>query len=211
MWTAPWQDILTLLQHRSGASRVRPVDAAGMAAGPNALRGSGANPSHAFKYAFTQAGSPDPGSDRTALRRHVLANWFCLYWASVMRPSTTSASAVSVAVDHDGPGHTRDLVGQGDSSDLDRPTFHDVREPQPFRTMLSPYRMTAMSPLGNWFAAMPMWRQQLTRVEPSLVCLPKHGCRLVGLVMKQHAQWELVRPRPADVTMMGTLGDRSAT
>jgi hypothetical protein len=27
--------------------------------------------------------------------------------------------------------------------------------------------------------------------------LPEHGCRLVGLVMKQHAQRELVRSRPA--------------
>jgi len=28
-------------------------------------------------------------------------------------------------------------------------------------------------------------------------CLPEHGCRLVGLVMKQHAQRQLVRSRPA--------------
>jgi hypothetical protein len=35
-----------------------------MAAGPNAVRGSGPNPSHAFKDALTQAGSPDPRNDR---------------------------------------------------------------------------------------------------------------------------------------------------
>ncbi len=38
-----------------------------MAAGPNALRGSGPNPSHAFKYALTQAGSPDPRNDRICI------------------------------------------------------------------------------------------------------------------------------------------------
>ena len=83
------------MQHGRVRSRVRPVDAACMAAGPNALRGSGPNPSHAFKYALTQAGSPDPRNDRICI--------------------TSSC----------------------DSSDLDRPTFHDAREPQPFRTMLS--------------------------------------------------------------------------
>jgi len=33
-------------------SRVRPVDAAGVAAGPNALRGSGPNRSHALESAL---------------------------------------------------------------------------------------------------------------------------------------------------------------
>jgi hypothetical protein len=41
-------------------SCVRPVCAARMAAGPNALRGSGPNPIHAFEDALTLAGSPDP-------------------------------------------------------------------------------------------------------------------------------------------------------
>ena len=47
--------------------RVRPVCAARMAAGPNALRGSGPNPSHAFEDALTQAGSPDPRNDRICI------------------------------------------------------------------------------------------------------------------------------------------------
>src|ERR1700730_15556400 len=38
-----------------------------MAAGPNALRGSGPNPSHAFEDAMTQAGSPDPRNDRVCI------------------------------------------------------------------------------------------------------------------------------------------------
>ena len=41
-------------------SRVRPVDAAGTAAGPNALRGSGPNRKHAFEYALTSGFSRSP-------------------------------------------------------------------------------------------------------------------------------------------------------
>src|SRR6476620_4029619 len=48
-------------------SRVRPVGAAGVAAGPNALRGSGPNRSHALGSALTQAGSPDPRNDRICI------------------------------------------------------------------------------------------------------------------------------------------------
>ena len=40
-------------------SRVRPVDSAGVATGPNALRGSVPNRSHALGSALTLAGSPD--------------------------------------------------------------------------------------------------------------------------------------------------------
>src|SRR5271169_5138123 len=38
-----------------------------MAAGPNALRGSGPNREHGFEYALTQAGSPDPRNDRICI------------------------------------------------------------------------------------------------------------------------------------------------
>ena len=38
-----------------------------MAAGPNALRGSGPNRKHAFEDAMTQAGSPDPRNDRVCI------------------------------------------------------------------------------------------------------------------------------------------------
>jgi hypothetical protein len=48
-------------------SRVRPVDAAGVAAGPNALRGSGPNRSHAFESALTQTGSPNPRNNRICI------------------------------------------------------------------------------------------------------------------------------------------------
>ena len=39
VWTAPWQELSDLMQHSRVRSRVRPVDAARMAAGPNAVRG----------------------------------------------------------------------------------------------------------------------------------------------------------------------------
>jgi hypothetical protein len=38
-----------------------------MAAGPNALRGSGPNPTRAFEDALTLAGSPDPRNDRVCI------------------------------------------------------------------------------------------------------------------------------------------------
>src|SRR3974390_999790 len=51
------------------------VDAAGVAAGPNALRGSGPNRLPALEGAMTQAGSPDPRNDRICITsscpRHV--------------------------------------------------------------------------------------------------------------------------------------------
>jgi hypothetical protein len=64
VWTAPWQE-LSDVSAAFGRVRscVRPVCAAGVAAGHNALRGSGPNRKHAFKDAMTQAGSPDPRND----------------------------------------------------------------------------------------------------------------------------------------------------
>jgi len=70
------------MQHWSGAVIVRPVDAARMAAGPNAVCGSGPNPKHAFEDMLTQAGSPRPQS------RFVPC---CLaYRMTAMAPATSS-------------------------------------------------------------------------------------------------------------------------
>jgi hypothetical protein len=63
VWTAPWQELSDLAAALVGCGHVRPVCAAGVAAGHNALRGSGPNRKHAFKDAMTQAGSPDPRID----------------------------------------------------------------------------------------------------------------------------------------------------
>ena len=63
----PGKDFLTFLQHWSGAVTCPAVDAAGVAAGPNALRGSGPNHFHALEGAMTQAGSPDPWNDHVCI------------------------------------------------------------------------------------------------------------------------------------------------
>ena len=68
VWTAPWQELsdvaaaLVGCGHVSGLLMRREV-----AAGPNALRGSGPNRSHAFGSAMTLAGSPDPRNDRICI------------------------------------------------------------------------------------------------------------------------------------------------
>jgi hypothetical protein len=48
VWTAPWQELSDVCSIGRVRSRVRPVDAAGVAAGPNALRGSGPKQKHAL-------------------------------------------------------------------------------------------------------------------------------------------------------------------
>jgi hypothetical protein len=49
VWTAPWQGLSDVLRSIGRVrSRVRPFDATGVAAGPNALRGSSPNRSHAL-------------------------------------------------------------------------------------------------------------------------------------------------------------------
>src|SRR6516164_9445228 len=86
------KSFLTLMQYWSVRSCVRPVDAARMAAGPNALRGSDPNRKHAFKDAMTQAGSPDPRNDRfciTSLCPRQFLMTFCLLSAAM--PAATSA------------------------------------------------------------------------------------------------------------------------
>jgi hypothetical protein len=92
----PGKNFLTFLQHWLGAVTCRPVDAARVAAGPNALRGSGPNRKHAFKDAMTQAGSPDPRNDRICITsscpRQLVLPIYPL--ASVMPPSTASAPCI---------------------------------------------------------------------------------------------------------------------
>ena len=68
VWTAPWQELSDVAAALVGCGHVsglfvRP----GMAAGPNALRGSGPNRFHALEGAMTQTGSPDPRNDRVCV------------------------------------------------------------------------------------------------------------------------------------------------
>ena len=67
---------LTLLQHWSVRSCVRPVCAACMAAGHNAFRGSGPNRKPALEGAMTHTGSPDPSIDLVCITSFALTNSF---------------------------------------------------------------------------------------------------------------------------------------
>ena len=67
---------LTLLQHWSVRSCVRPVCAARMAAGHNAFRGSGPNRKPALEGAMTHTGSPDSSIDLVCITSFALTNSF---------------------------------------------------------------------------------------------------------------------------------------
>ena len=68
VWTAPsWQELSSRLQPWSVQPCVRPLSAAHMAAGHNALRGSGPGQKHAFDNALAQVGCPDRRIDRLCI------------------------------------------------------------------------------------------------------------------------------------------------
>ena len=122
--------------------RVRPVCAARMAAGPNALRGLGPNPSLAFDDAMTQAGSPNPRNDRICIMsscpRH-LANSSDLpsrCWR-LCGCGKQPRFPEPLATNHHGPGHASDFVGECYGSDFGRPTPHQAIEPQPLGAVLA--------------------------------------------------------------------------
>jgi len=98
-----------------------------MAAGPNALRGSGPKQSGALLGALTQAGSPDPRNNRICItsscpRQLVLV--LPIYLLAASRRQQQFRLLVSLAPDHDGPSHPRNLVGERDGRHLGWPTFH---------------------------------------------------------------------------------------
>ena len=67
MWTAPWQELSDVAAALVGCGHVSGLFVRHVAAGPNALRGSGPNRLPALEGAMTQAGSPDPRNDRTCI------------------------------------------------------------------------------------------------------------------------------------------------
>src|SRR4249920_975076 len=68
VWTAPsWQELSSRLQDWSVQPCVRPLDAAHMTAGQNALRGSGPDQKLAFDNAVAQVGCPDRRIDRLCI------------------------------------------------------------------------------------------------------------------------------------------------
>src|SRR6266403_4723775 len=134
VWTAPgWQGLSSRLQHWSVRPCVRPVGAVHMTAGHNALRGSGPGQKPAFDDALALVGCPDRRIDR-----------LCITCCSSSQPSHHAGCParsrlrrkrdgflVSLALDHHGPDHPRDLVGERDGGDLGRPPCQQSREPWP--------------------------------------------------------------------------------
>jgi hypothetical protein len=129
----PGKNFLTFCSIGRVRSRVRPVNAAGVAVGRNALRGSGPNRSHALESALTQTGSPDPRNDRICItsscpRQFVETPVLCC-WQQSWLPERLCA-------DHHGPGHARDFIGKRNGGDLNRPAFHYTGKPEPPRAVL---------------------------------------------------------------------------
>src|SRR5262245_57215461 len=109
-------------------SCVRPVCAARMAAGPNALRGSGPNRNHAFEDALTLAGSPDPRNDRVCITSSC-PRQFVMTSLPGLCGRQQAWFLEALAPHHHGPGHASDLVGKRDGGDLGRPALHESGEP----------------------------------------------------------------------------------
>src|SRR5664279_2750003 len=134
VWTAPsWQVLSSRLQDWSVRPCVRPVSAVHMTAGHNALRGSGPDQQPAFDNAWVHLGCPDRRIDR-----------LCITCCSPSQPSHHAGCParsrlrrkrggflVSLAFGHHGPDHSRNLVGERDSSNLGRPPCQQRREPGP--------------------------------------------------------------------------------
>src|SRR5262249_32618867 len=116
---------------------VRPVDAARMAAGPNALRGSGPNPKHAFEDAMTLAGSPDPRNDRVCITSLCPRQFLVTSVCRQLRRRQQLRLLESLAAHHHGPGNAGDFVSTRTGSAFNRPTFHQPSEPGPLRAVLA--------------------------------------------------------------------------
>src|SRR6476659_5088642 len=112
---------------------VRPVSAVHMTAGHNALRGSGPGQNRAFKDAMALMGCPDRRIDR-----------LCITCCSPSQPSHHARVLGAISLDpqrgrivvprargHHCPGHSGELVGKRDGSDLGRPSGQQRCEPGP--------------------------------------------------------------------------------
>ena len=124
VWTAPgWQGFSSRLQHWSEQPCVRPLSAAHLAAGHNALRGSGPGHKRAFEDAVAQVGCPDRQIDRLCI---TCCSPFPTVTSRRMPDATSShpkrgGLPVAAALRHQGPRDPRELVSERDGRDLRRP------------------------------------------------------------------------------------------
>src|SRR5580704_1303526 len=121
VWTAPsWQELFSRMQIWSVRPCVRPFSAAHMAAGHNALRGSGPDRKPAFDHASGRLGCPDRRIDR-----------LCITCCSSSQPSHRAGCParsrlrrkrdgflVPLTLGHHCPCHPGDLIGERDGGDL---------------------------------------------------------------------------------------------
>src|SRR5215831_11602430 len=134
VWTAPdWQELSSRVQQWSEQPCVRPVSAVHVTAGHNALRGSGPDQMHAFDHAMARVGCPDRRIDRLCITCCSPSQPF----ASRRMPARSLSCRecdgflVALAPGHHRPGHSRDLVGECDGSDLGRPPCQQRCKPWP--------------------------------------------------------------------------------
>ena len=85
---------------------------------------------------MTQAGSPNPRNDRICITSSCPRQFGVAFLPLPLLCRQQSRLLEALSAHHHGPGHTCDLVGQRDSSDLDRPAFHNTRKPKPLRAVL---------------------------------------------------------------------------
>ena len=85
---------------------------------------------------MTRTGSPDPRNDRICITSSCPRQFVVASPSSALRRQQQSRLLVPFSAHHHGPGHASDFVGERDGSDLDRPAFHDAREPGPLGAML---------------------------------------------------------------------------
>jgi hypothetical protein len=138
VWTAPgWQGLFSRLQDWSERPCVRPLSAAHLAAGHNALRGSGPGQNLAFYDAVAQVGCPDRQIDRHCIT-------CCLSFPTVTSRRTPDAISshhkrcrlpVTATFRHQGPRDPRKLVSECNSRNLRRPPCQQCHKPGP---MLGP-------------------------------------------------------------------------
>src|SRR5262245_64908157 len=108
-----------------------------MAAGPNALRGSGPNRNLAFEDALTLAGSPDPRNDRVCITSLCHRQFLVTSACRQLRRRQQLRLLEPLTAHHHGPSHACDFVSKCNGSDLDRPTVHQTSEPGPLRAVLA--------------------------------------------------------------------------
>jgi hypothetical protein len=134
VWTAPdWQGLSLHLQDWSEQPCVRPLSAAHLAAGHNALRGSGPSQYLAFEDAVAHMGCPDRQIDRLCIT-------CCLPFPTVTSrriPDAISSHPkrrglpVTASLRHQGPRDPSELVGECDSRNLRRSPCQQCHKPGP--------------------------------------------------------------------------------